>query len=88
MLFFVSNMAICTGKINLFHIYNTGANPNITIQNRVETIDPNYANELYGQSPFAPCIQGGFTGLLLGVEQSVTLSSSARRLHFDEQPQN
>jgi hypothetical protein len=45
-------------------------------------------NELYGQSPSAPCIQGGFTGLLLGVEQSATLSSSARRLHFDEQPQN
>lgn len=30
-----------------------------------------------------PFIQGGFTRLLQGVEQVATLSSSARKLHFD-----
>ena len=32
----------------------------------------------------APYIQGGFTDLILGVQQDATMSSSARKLHFDE----
>ena len=32
----------------------------------------------------APYIQGGFTNLLLGVQQDAAVSSSARKLHFDE----
>ncbi|KAJ1266146.1 hypothetical protein BS78_08G128500 [Paspalum vaginatum] len=30
-----------------------------------------------------PLIQGGYTSLLLGVQQDATLSSSVRKLHFD-----
>ena len=32
----------------------------------------------------APYIQGGFTDLLLGVQQDAATSSSARKLYFDE----
>jgi len=32
----------------------------------------------------APYIQGGFTDLLHGVQQDAAMSSSARKLHFDE----
>ena len=35
----------------------------------------------------APYIQGGFTDLLLGVQQDAAMSSSARKLHFDENMQ-
>jgi len=32
----------------------------------------------------APYVQGGFTDLLLGVQQDATMSSSARKLYFDK----
>jgi hypothetical protein len=32
----------------------------------------------------APYIQGGYTDLLLGVRQDAAMSSSARKLYFDE----
>jgi hypothetical protein len=32
----------------------------------------------------APVIQGGYTSLILGVQQDATLPSSARKLHFHE----
>jgi hypothetical protein len=54
-----------------------GANP----------IVPTFANDMYQQSSTmpTPLIQGGYTSLILGVQQDATLLSSARKLHFDEQ---
>ena len=45
-----------------------------------------FANDVYGQpsTMSAPSIQGGFTSLLLGVEQDATLSSAVRKLPFDD----
>ena len=47
---------------------------------------PNFSNDVYGQSSTvaALLIQGGFTSLLLGVEQDAILLSAARKLPFDE----
>ena len=47
---------------------------------------PTFANDAYGQpsAMYAPFIQGEYTSLLLGVHQDATLSSSAKKLHFDE----
>ena len=47
---------------------------------------PDSTNSMLEQSSAmsAPYIQGGFTDLLLGVQQDAAMSSSARKLHFDE----
>ena len=47
---------------------------------------PTFANDAYGQpsAMYAPFIQGEFTSLLLGFHQDATMSSSAKKLHFDE----
>ena len=47
---------------------------------------PNIANSMVEQSSDipAPYIQGGFTDLLHGVLQEAAMSSSARKLYFDE----
>jgi hypothetical protein len=44
------------------------------------------ANGMYEQTSTMtfPVIQGGYTSLLLAVHQDATMSSSARKLHFDE----
>lgn len=49
--------------------------------------DPTNFN-MYGHSSVmgAPSIQGGYTGLLLGVDQAAALQLPARKLHFDGVP--
>ena len=44
------------------------------------------ANSMLAQSSIASAsyIQGGYTDLLLGVQQDAAISSSARQLNFDE----
>jgi hypothetical protein len=52
----------------------------------IDVIAPTFANDLYGQSStmVTPLMQGGDTSLILGVQQDATMSSSARKLHFNE----
>jgi hypothetical protein len=47
---------------------------------------PDSTNSMLEQSSAmsAPYIQGGFTNVLLGVQQDAAMSLSARKLHFDE----
>ena len=68
----------------------TGAMSNFTIASTMPSPlfqdGPYTTNSMLEQSSAmsAPYIQGGFTDLILGVQQDATMSSSARKLHFDE----
>ena len=42
---------------------------------------------MYGSSTMsAPCIQGGYTNLLLGVDRAATLQPAVKKLYFDGVP--
>ncbi|TVU05125.1 hypothetical protein EJB05_48276, partial [Eragrostis curvula] len=83
----------CDGRDQLIGLHAGTFGANIT--------KPNFVNGVYGQSSMAsaPLIQGGYastvgasympggyTGLLLGVDQDATLQSAVRKLHFDGVP--
>jgi hypothetical protein len=66
-----------------FHYLTQGVTANSI---GVNPMVPTLTNDMYEQTSTmtVPVIQGGYTSLLLGVHQDATLSSSARKLHFDE----
>ena len=72
-----------TSSMSNFRNASTMSSP---LDGYVSATKPDIANSMVEQSSAipAPYIQGGFTGLLLGVQQEAAMSSPARKLYFDE----
>ena len=72
-----------TSSMSNFRNASTMSSP---LDGYVSATKPDIANSMVEQSSAipAPYIQGGFTGLLLGVQQEPAISSHARKLYFDE----
>jgi len=72
-----------TSSMSNFRNASTMSSP---LDGYVSATKPDIANFMVEQSfaiP-APYIQGGFTDLLHGVQQEAAMSSSARKLYFDD----